>query len=114
MLKHIPKEIRDNFKFFFRYIGNKIYIDFYIRNEVIIKAFLDTGINLSEYDNFHISFSSPFIITKLLEIYELKELFYDFCSYVFKVKTSRTNIDYLFECFQNVLKNHKFNNNKKI
>jgi len=115
LLKFIPKDIRDNFKFFFRNLGNNnICIDFYLLNEPITKAFLDTGINLSEYDNFHLSFNSSFIINKLLEIYELKELYYDMFSFVFNVKTSRTNIDYLFECFQNVLKNHNFNDKKNI
>ena len=114
LLKFIPKEIKDNFKFFFRYKGNNIFIDFYLLNEPIVKAFLDTGINLTEYDNFYINLNSSFIVDKLLSIYELKELYYDIFTFVFYIKTSRANIDYLFECFQNVLKNHKFNNQKKV
>ena len=113
-LKSIPKEIKNNFKFYFRYVGNNIYIDFYLLNQPFIKAFLDTGINLSEYDNFYLTLYSSFIIDKLLNICELKELYYDIFSFVFYGKTSRANIDYLFECCQNVLKNHKFNDQKNI
>ena len=114
LLKHIPKEIKDNFKFFFRYVGNNIFIDFYLLNEPIFKAFLDTGINLSEYDNFYLTINSSFIVDKLLTIYEIKELYYDIFSFVFYCKTSRANIDYLFECCQNVLKNHNFNDKKAV
>ena len=113
-LKSIPKEIRNNFKFYFRYVGNNIYIDFYLLNQPLIKAFLDTGINLSEYDNFYLTLYSSFVVDKLLNICELKELYYDIFSFVFYGKTSRANIDYLFECCQNVLKNHKFNDQKNI
>ena len=114
LLKQIPKEIHNNFKFFFRNLGNNIYIDFYLLSNPILKAFLDTGINLSEYDKFYLNFSSYFILNNLLTIYELKDLYYDFFSFVFYAKTSRANIDYLFECFQNVLKNHHFNYKKNI
>ena len=112
LLKHIPKEKRNNFKFFFRYLGNNIYID--LLNNLILKAFLDTGINLNEYDNFYLNFSSNFILNKLLTFYELKDFYYDFFSFVFYAKTSRANIGNLFECFQNVLKNNYFNYKKNI
>ena len=114
LFKVIPKEIKDNFKFFFRYIGNNIFIDFYLTNNEIIQAFLDTGINLSEYDNFYLTLNSSFIVEKLLTIYELNQLYYDIFSFVFNVKASRINIDYLLECFQNVIKNHKFNNQENV
>ena len=105
---------KNNYKFYFRNIYNTVYIDFYLLNEKMIKAFLDVGIDINEYDRFNISLNSSFIITKLLSIYEFNQIFYDIFSLVFYVKTSRSNIDYLFECFQNVLKNHKFNNQKKV
>ena len=53
LLKFIPKEKKNNFKFFFRHVGNNIYIDFYLLEEPVLKAFLDTGINLTEYNNFY-------------------------------------------------------------
>ena len=108
LLKIIPKPISDSFKFFFRYVGNNIYIDFYLLNNGIVKAFLDTGINFSEYDNFYLTLNSSFIVNRLLTIYELNELYYDIFTFVFYVKTSRANIDYLFECFDTIFKNHKF------
>ena len=61
-----------------------------------------------------ISLNSSFIITKLLSIYEFNQIFYDIFSLFFYVKTSRSNIDYLFECFQNVLKNHEFNDKELV
>ena len=112
ILKSVPNEKKNNYKFYFRNIYNTVYIDFYLLNEKMIKAFLDVGIDINEYDRFNISLNSSFIITKLLSIYEFNQIFYDIFSLVFYVKTSRTNIDYLFECFQNVLKNHKFNDNE--
>ena len=114
LFKKIPKEITDNFKFFFRYVGNNIFIDFFLTNNEIINAFLDTGINFSEYANFNLTLNSSFIVDKLLTICELNQLYYDIFSFVFNVKTSRANIDYLVECFQNILKNHEFNDQENV
>ena len=113
MIKDSP-EIKNNYQFYFRHGGNNIFIDFYIFNSEIIKAFIDVGINLTEYDNFYLSFNSSFLIEKLLSIYQIKDILIEFFTLVLYVKTSRMNIDYLLECFQNVIKNHKFNNNESI
>ena len=109
-LKDIPTEKQNNFKFYLRIKGNNIFVDYVFLNEEYIKAFLNVGINFTEYGNFNFSFKSSFNINKLLTNCELKDFLYEAFSLIFYFKSTRVNIDYLFKCFKNVLNERKFKN----
>ena len=103
-MKKNNKDYNLKFKLYFRSKGKSVYIDFLFKKEEIIKILLDLGINLNEYDQFHLSINSEFKISQLLDNYDLKTLLYDLFKLKISLKSTRNNANYLINAIKDAVK----------
>ena len=103
-IKKNNKDYNLKFKFHFSSKGKLVYIDFLFKNEEIIKILLDLGINLNEYEQFHLSINSEFKISKLLDNYDLKTFLYDLFKLKISLKSTRNNANYLINAIKDTTK----------
>jgi len=103
-IKKNNKDYNLKFKLHFRSKGKLVYIDFLFKNEEIIKILLDLGINLNEYEQFHLSINSEFKISKLLDNYDLKTFLYDLFKLKISLKSTRNNANYLINAIKDTTK----------
>lgn len=102
--KKYNKDYNLKYKFLFRTQGKSVYIDILFKKEEIIKILLDLGINLNEYDQFHLSINSEFKISQLLDNYDLKTLLYDLFKLKISLKSTRNNANYLINAIKDAVK----------
>jgi len=105
-VSEIKKNKNYNLKFelCFRNKGKSVNIDILFTKEEIIKILLDSGINLNEYDQFHLSINSEFKINKLLDNYDLKTFLYNLFKLKISLKSTRNNANYLINAIKDSVK----------
>ena len=103
-IKKNNKDYNLKYKLNFRSKRKSVYIDILYKNLDIIKILLDLGINLNEYDQFHLSINSEFKISKLLDNYDLKNLLYDLFKLKISLKSTRSNANYLINAIKDAIK----------
>jgi len=107
MLENIP-HFKDKCKFFFRSKGTKVSFDVVANDGKLVKAFIDLGINPSDYHKFNFALKSGINLGEIFDpAADQTANFAKIASIIFSIKSETDNVKYLSGALAEALKDVK-------
>ena len=111
MFEAIPF-LKDKVEFFIRNKDNQVFFDLVVKEGKLIKAFLDLGIDLTEYRKFNIALMTGINIYDLLHEDDPDLILIEIFSLIFYIRAETDNCRYLLIALSEALKDVKISDEK--